>query len=260
MIKVGIAGIPVRAKDRGTLEGMRCLKEIGLEAMEVQFVRNVYMKPKAADEAGALAKELGLRLSVHCPYYVNLTSKNLETQEKSKRWILDSARIAGHLGAHIAVFHPARDKDLDTVVSHMEEVVSTLKDEKINVKAGLETTGDLKEFGGIDDIMAVLKAVKGTDIVLDFAHIHSRGDGCLKIIEDFESVFNELKPVKTNDFHIHFSGIEYKDRREVRHLPISEGPDFSLLAEVLRERKVNATIICESPLMEEDALTMRRLL
>jgi deoxyribonuclease-4 len=59
---------------------------------------------------------------------------------------------------------------------------------------------------------------------------------------------------------MHFSNVEYKNGREVRHLPIDGQPPFAPLARILKERGLNATIICESPLLEEDALKMKKIL
>ncbi|MCD1294973.1 endonuclease IV [Methanocella sp. CWC-04] len=260
MISIGIAGIPQGAKGGGTEAGIQYLCDIGLDAMEVQFVRNVYMTPKTAKAGAEAAERCGLKLSVHAPYYINLASKKKETQEKSKDWLVRSARIAHVLGAGIVVFHPAREVEPGVIKGHLTEVSKTLSGEGINTVLGLETTGDEVEFGSIDDIMDVIREVPGTDIVLDFAHLHSRGNGALKTKADFEEVFDKLSSVKKNDFHIHFSGIEYKNAREVRHLPIDAGPDFRLLAEVLTERDYNARIICESPELENDALKMKKII
>lgn len=259
MIRVGIAGIPGAVKGEGTEAGIRHLQKIGLNAMEVAFVRNVYMTEKSAMENAITGKECNIEFSVHAPYYINLASKRKEIQEKSKIWILKSARIASNLGAKVVVFHAARENEPGIIKKHLIDIVKTLKNEGVKVPLGLETTGDFGEFGSLDDIISVIKEVPGTDIVIDFAHLYSRSNGGLKNKEGFEDVFDKLKPVKKNDFHIHFSGIEYKNSREVRHLPVGQGPDFSLLAEVLIERKLNARIICESPELENDAIKMKKI-
>jgi len=84
MIRIGIAGIPYHAKGEGTEAGIRYLSSVGLDAMEVEFVRNVYMTPGTASNSGSVAGECGLALSIHAPYYINLTSKKEATQEKAR--------------------------------------------------------------------------------------------------------------------------------------------------------------------------------
>lgn len=260
MIRVGIAGIPNHTKGEGTDAGIRWLCNARLEAMEVQFVRNVYMTPKSASESGAVAKECGLALSIHAPYYINLTSKSQATQEKSKDWILRSLRIAEPLGARIVVFHPAREKEPEVLKQHLIELGKARKKEKIKALIGLEVTGDAPELGSVEDYLDILRDVPGADIVIDWSHIHARTNGGLRTKADYETVFDMLKPVKKNDFHMHFSNVEYKNGREVRHLPLDGQPPFEPLAKILTERKLDATIICETPMMENDALKMKAIL
>jgi deoxyribonuclease-4 len=260
MIRVGIVGLPHHAKGEGTDAGIRYLCDNGLGAMEVQFVRNVYMTQDSARNASTTAKECGLALSIHAPYYVNFTSKSKATREKSLEWMLKSLRTAEPLGAKIVVCHPARDRDAEMLKQGLLELSDIRKKEGIKALIGLETTGDAPEFGSVDDYLDILTEVPGTDIVIDWSHIHARTDGSIKAREDYEAVFDTLKPVKKNNFHMHFSNVEYKNGREVRHLPLDGQPPFEPLARTLVERALDATIICESPLLEEDALKMKKIL
>jgi deoxyribonuclease-4 len=54
------------------------------------------------------------------------------------------------------------------------------------------------------------------------------------------------------------SGIEYSDKGEQNHLPIEES-DFVLsdLLRALNDFNCSGRILCESPVMEEDALMMK---
>jgi len=119
-------------------------------------------------------------------------------------------------------------------------------------------TGDGPELGSVDDYIDILRAVPGTDIVVDWAHVHARTGGGLRTKADYEEIFDKLKPVKKNNFHMHFSNVEHKNGREVRHLPLDGQPPFEPLAQILKERKLDATIICETPRLEDDALKMKR--
>jgi deoxyribonuclease-4 len=260
MIRIGIAGIPHHTKGEGTEAGIRYLCDAGLDAMEAQFVRSVYMTPESALRSGAVAEECRMSLSIHAPYYINFTSKNKATREKSREWMLKSLRLAEPLGARIVVCHPAREREPEVLKQYLSELSDTRKKEGIKALIGLETTGDAPEFGSVEDYLDILKEVPGTDIVIDWSHLHARTNGALKAKADYEAVFNKLKTVKTNDFHMHFSNVEYKNGREVRHLPIDGQPPFAPLARILKERGLNATIICESPLLEEDALKMKKIL
>ena len=259
MIRIGIAGIPHSVKGKGTEAGIERLRALGLEAMELQFGRNVYMTVEAAAASAVVAKKEDVSLSVHAPYYVNLTSKNEATRAKSKDWIVKSARVASALGATMVTIHAAREVLPEVVAAGFRDMVRELKKEGISVPLGLETMGDEGEFGSLDDVLEVVRKVPGTAIVIDIAHLYARTDGGLKTLADFEEVFDRVDKVKKGGYHIHFSGIEHKNSREVRHLPLGEGgPDMDLFARALVGRKNDATVICESPLLETDALKLQK--
>ncbi len=94
------------SQERSTLVGLKRVAELGLSSMEIEFVRGVAMKNDLADEVGDLAKELGIELSVHCPYFINLCSAEEEKIKASQKRILDSVERCHHMGARVAVFHP----------------------------------------------------------------------------------------------------------------------------------------------------------
>ena len=60
--------------------------------------------------------------------------------------------------------------------------------------------------------------------------------------------------------HIHLSGIEYGPKGEKNHLPVVES-DLKLqeLFRALYDFKAGGRIMCESPIMEEDALYMKKV-
>lgn len=260
MIRIGIAGIPHDVKGKGTEAGIVRLRELGLDAMEVQFGRNVYMTPASARKAARVAAKEDVALSVHAPYYVNLASKSRVTREKSREWIMRSARVAAALGATVVTIHAAREEEPDAVIASFREMAKALKGEGITVPLGLETMGDEGEFGSLDDVLEVVRKVPGTDVVIDFAHIYARTNGGLAKLADFEEVLGRVGAVKKGGYHIHFSGIEHKDAREVRHVPLGEGgPDVRLFARALLAQGRDATVICESPLLEADALKLKKV-
>jgi deoxyribonuclease-4 len=59
--------------------------------------------------------------------------------------------------------------------------------------------------------------------------------------------------------HIHLSGIEYGPKGEKNHLPVAESDlKLNYLFNVLRDFGCAGRILCESPIMEEDALNMKK--
>lgn len=266
MIKIGVAGIPLECKGKGTEQGIKHLGDIGLDAMEVQFVRQVYMKPEGAQRVGEVARKSGVALSVHAPYYVNLAG-DPETREKSEDRILESARRAHEMGAEIVVVHPGyRGRDaVEKIQGSLEKITTSLRGEDVRVPIGVETAGRAKQVGSLPEVLGLAQRVEGVVPVVDFAHLHAVRDGGLETREDFQRVFSEIRESLGGDaaggLHVHFSDVEYEDGNEKRHLPLGEGDlKFEVLARILVENKFNGVVICESPLLEKDAIKMKEII
>ena len=133
-MRFGPAGYPSAGKTpEGSLEYTR---QLGLDALEVEFVRGARIKPKRAQEIGRKAKELDIRLSCHAPYFVSFNSDNPETKEKSISWVTDTAVAAHNLGAYIIVIHAASygkspETALPNVIAGMQKCKDVLDDEGV---------------------------------------------------------------------------------------------------------------------------------
>jgi len=257
MIKIGVAGNCAE----NTLASIRKVDELGLDSQEIEFVRGIYMKNESAREVGDLAKKLGVILSVHAPYYINLVSLNKDTARKSKGIILTCCERAHYLKAKNVVFHTGyyMKRDKKEVFNEVVEVVRWLKDkvrEKgFRVDLCPETMGKVSSFGSMDEVVELVKKVR-CSFCVDFAHIYARQNGRI----DYENVLDSFRKLK-KEMHCHFSGIEYGEKGERRHLDIdSRKPDFRDLAKVLLKKKVNCNIICESPRQVLDSLDMKKII
>ncbi|ODS39481.1 MAG: hypothetical protein A7316_05380 [Candidatus Altiarchaeales archaeon WOR_SM1_86-2] len=258
MIKLGPAGVPVSSKDRSTVGGIKMAAELSLGAMEVEFVRGVSMSDPTAKKVGNAAKEAGIDLSVHCPYYINLCSAEEEKIAASKKRILDSAERADAMGAMIIVFHPGfygklkKEDAFEMVEGACSEMADKVRDNDWKVLLGLETTGKVSQFGTLEEIMDISRKIKECVPVVDFAHIYARAQGRI----DYGDVLDKVRGYK--HLHSHFSCIEYSKGGERRHLTLDANePDFRELAEEILKRKQDITIISESPVLERDSLKMK---
>ena len=61
MIKLGPAGIPICC-DGNSSDGVKAVHKLGLQAMEVEFVRGVHMSVETAKKVGEVAKKLKIEL------------------------------------------------------------------------------------------------------------------------------------------------------------------------------------------------------
>ena len=265
MIRIGPAGIPLSCKGRTNKDGIIYIKKVlDLNAMEIQLIRGIQtVSDEEADFIRNFAEENDIELHVHAPYYINLAGDEDEI-ELSKSKILYSGRLANRLGAKILVIHPgfygdrSKEETKELIIKNLKDIVSQFKKEKIKTKLGIETMGKQKVFGSLDEVIEVCKKVKGTDPALDLGHIHARCNGCLKTREDFEMIFDKVKPLKLKHYLIHITGVLYENGNEYYHIPIKKG-DMPLepLINIILDNKYNVTLISESPLLEHDAMYIR---
>ena len=266
----GTAGIPHSTGARDSESGIERAKELGLGAMELEFVRGVHMKADAAREVGKAGENEGISLSVHAPYFVNLNSPEREKVKASKERILASARVGHICGAKIAVFHPAFYQGMnpgdvyERVKKELEEMADKLRKEKNNVLLGLETTGKHSAFGNLDETMSLSKEINGVAPCIDFAHLYARSNGTMRSGEDFYEVLEKIEEYGKNflkDLHMHVSGMNYTAKGERNHLNMEDSGnkfDYKNLLKALNTFDVKGTIICESPNLERDALLMKK--
>ena len=223
--------------------------KLGLTACEIAFTYGVYIQNKEAIVIGKKAKELGIKLSIHGPYWINLNSKEKSKIEMSKKRLFKCLEVGTLLGVEKIVFHAGFYGKGDRVEAYLnikKAIIDVMKESKKNnftPKLAPEIMGKVNVFGTIEEISNLVKDT-GCSFCIDFAHILARYNDY-----SFEKV-KEAFPDK--DWHVHFSGIEYSDKGEKRHLRL-EKKDWKTLFENLPKGK-NLTIICESPEPVKDAV------
>jgi len=265
MIRIGQAGIPLSCKGRTNKDGLVYTKQVlGLNAMEVQFVRGLYiMEDEEAQFMKDYSKENDIELHVHAPYYINLAGSTDEINLSVDK-ILFSAKLADKMGAKTIVVHPgyygdlSEKKALKKIIKNISKIQTNFKKEKIKTQLGIETMGKQRVFGSLDEVIDVCKKVKGVVPAIGLGHIHARTNGGLKKQEDFEEIFKKLKPLRLKNYLIHITGVLYEDGNEYYHVPLKKG-DMPLapLIEIILDNKLNVTLISESPLLEHDAVYIR---
>jgi len=263
----GPAGVALSARERSTESGIQRVAKLGLGCMELEFVRGVKMSERTALAIGQLAREKGVALSAHAPYFINFNAKEPEKIRASQERLLHAARIASLCGARSVVFHAAYylsdppNKVYDMVKRQLQEVTSKLRTEGNRIWIRPETTGKVSQFGTLDELIRLSNEVEGVIPCIDFAHWHAR-TGKFNSYTEFtailEQIENKLGRATLDNMHIHASGIAYGERGEIRHLNMKES-DFNYvdLVKALKDYKVKGLVISESPNLEEDALLLR---
>ncbi len=269
-VRFGPAGFPVSG-----LKGEAAiiyLKEKGLDAMEYQAVRRLPTKKEPLQKIGLAAVEHDVKLSLHAPYAINLCSEDETKLAASRERLLNACRVATWLGANHVTFHPgyygklSRKEAYQRVKESLEWIIERLKAEGIKIEVSPETTGKPSQFGSLGEVVNLSMELDYVVPTIDFAHLHAREGGTIKEREDYERILSyvEDKLGKTvNNLLIHFSEIEMtkKGYGERRHHDIGSGygPDFKPLAEIIHEWNLSPTIICETPLLDEDAVKLKKI-
>ena len=253
----------------------KLLYEEGLDAFEYQASRWGPKPQINPDDAKKLSEETqknDVKLSMHGSYFINFSGKK-EVVEASKRRLIACATAADWMGAYVVVFHAGfygkveKSFAFNNVLVALKEVSAEMKALGLKVKLGPETMGRKFQVGSIDEILTINQEVEGTQLVIDWGHLHARHLGALKKMEDFRSIAEKVEEKLGTDalknMHCHFSAIEFSTQGEKRHHTLDEtryGPDFRMLAEVIVDFGLHPTMICESPILDVDARKMKETL
>lgn len=269
-LRFGTAGIPLStAAKKTTQDGVARLDELGLGALELEFVRGVYLKDANAALVKECANSHDIALSCHAPYYINLNSPEPEKVTASRARILASARAAFFAGAVSVVFHPAFYQQTPP-----DEVYKKVRDEIIGIRQEIdeagykvtlrpETTGKPSQFGNLDETIRLAAEVPGVLPCVDISHLHARDNGGNNTYDEFcrilEALSEALGARWNEDAHFHVSGIDYGKAGEKKHLILADADlNYHELARAWRTFGVKGTVICESPNLETDALILAR--
>lgn len=172
------------------------------------------------------------------------------------------------------------------------------KDHPVNlgeISIAPELTGKPTQFGDIEELVKLADELKEFNLKLciDFAHKYARSNGEFNGYEKFDEILSLVEKYLGKEFlnqlHMHVSAINYGDKGEKNHLTFlqsieeynSEGimiegldSEFKKLEEkgktfdsgfkwrellqVLKDKKVGGFLVCESPILEYDALLLKQ--
>jgi len=264
----GTAGIPLSTKKRNTVEGIKKVNKLGLEAMELEFVHSVHIKKDKAPEVKKTAEDSNVILTCHAPYYMNLNAQEEKKLNVSKGYIINSAKIANLCGAWSLCFHAAyymkqdKKKVYELVKKRLKLIVRHLKDESNNIWIRPELTGKKIQFGSLDELLRLSQDIEGVMPCIDFSHMHARTQK-YNTKQEFEEIMQEVEKALgrhgLSNMHIHVSGINYTEKGEKNHLTLKQSDmNYNDLLKILKKFKARGVVICESPNIEKDALLMQK--
>ncbi len=268
--RFGTVGSPMGTpkKPGGSVGALQFSQSIGLTALELGWVQSVRVSVETCAAIKETASNLDMAVSVHAPYFINLNADD-EEWPKSRQRLMDAAHYGNLAGATDIIFHPGSyfEQDpaavLQVALPRLQGCLDELRAAGNPVTLRPETMGKSAMLGSFEDTLAMAKAIPGVLPCIDFAHLHARpGDGSVNSYEEWSALLEQYGKMLGNDalktLHIHLSGIEYGPKGEKNHLPVAES-DLKLreLFRALHQFGAGGRILCESPVMEADALLMK---
>lgn len=261
------------AKYKSSADAPLFLKEMGLDCYEYQCGRGVKVSDKTASAIRANAEKTGIKLTIHAPYFISLSSVEPEKRDNSINYILQSCDAAMRIGADRIVIHSGSCSKMSR-----EEALELAKDtltraRKQAVEQGFEdvhfcpeTMGKTNQLGNLTEVMELCRLDDTFLPCIDFGHLNARTFGGIKSIQDYEKMLDEVENALGHDrlkiFHSHFSKIMYTEPGgEKKHLTFEDeeyGPEYEPLMELVAKKNLSPVFICESAgTQAEDALKMK---
>jgi deoxyribonuclease-4 len=270
--RIGTVGAPISTpkKPGGSVGAIQQMHALGLQALELGWVQAVRVSEETCAVIKKEAQIQDISISVHAPYFINLNADD-EEWPKSRKRLMDAAYYGNLAGATDIVFHPGSyfeqppEVVLGKAIPRLSECLQEIRAAGNQVILRPETMGKSAMLGSLEDTLKMSKQIPGVLPCLDLAHLHARSGGKENSKAEWLAQLNLVRSVLGEDslktLHIHLSGIEYSAKGEKNHLPFRES-DFNLveLLEALFQMNCAGRILCESPILEEDALYIQEML
>jgi len=261
---------------RSSVDAPRWLKELRLDCYEYQCGKGVHIHEAAARRLGESAKEYGIALSLHAPYFINLANPDPENLQKTIHYILSACQAADWMGATRVVIHTgallkrSRREALDTALDSLTQVLKVWEGEGFcHITLCPETMGKIGQLGDLGEVLELCQLDDRLLPCVDFGHLYARTLGELNGAAADTAMLNQLAaalgPERAGRFHAHFSKIEFTQKGgEKCHRTFADpggfGPDPAPLMEEVARRGWSPTFICESAgTQAEDAQAMKEL-
>lgn len=260
---------------KSSVDAPKWIAAQGLDVYEYQCGKGVNVREETAQKLGAAAREAGIALSLHAPYFINLANPDPESLQKTIGYIVSACEAAEWMGARRVVIHSGalmkrtRREAMEIAIPSLKAVIAACDGAGYgHIALCPETMGKINQLGDLDEVLELCTLDERLIPTVDFGHLYARTLGelegheaCVKMLDRIQEVLGENR---ARTFHSHFSKIQFTPNGgEKMHLTFQQedfGPDPApLMAEVAR-RGWSPTFICESAgTQAEDALTMKRM-
>lgn len=257
---------------KSTVQAPEWIRLKGLDAYEFEAGNGLNAGGATLKKIGDAARENGILMSFHTPYFISLSGTDPEKRLKSIDYISRSLHASELLGADTIVIHAGSAAKISREQAMLLASDTLYKNLEVNgdtdIRMGIETMGKINQLGTLDEVIELCKISPKYHPVVDFGHLNARNIGnAFPDVDSYRTVFDKIANALGDDYaynlHCHFSKIEYTNAGEKRHLTFADtvyGPDFEPLAEAIIKEGVCPRIISESDgTQAEDALAMKNI-
>jgi len=265
----GTAGVPnSTAKKNNPVEGVKRIHELGLDCMQLEFAHGVRMKEEISSALRKVSYELGVPLTSHGPYYINLNAREQDKIDSSVERIIQTAKISDLCGAESMTFHAAfymKDSPYDVfdlVEKSLNVIEERLSRLDIEIELRPELTGKTSQFGSLEELISLSKSVTSCKPCMDFSHLYARTGSVNDykgFCETLETLKNELGPKSLEEMHIQISGISSNSKGDLKHLNLEKSKfNWKDLMKALKDMDCRGYVVCNSPNLEADAAMLKQ--
>ncbi len=264
----GTAGVPNSTpKKNNPIEGVKQIHKLGLDCMQLEFAHGVRMKEEVSSGLRKVSYELGIPLTSHGPYYINLNAREQDKIDSSVERIIQTAKISDLCGAESMTFHAAfymKDSPYD-VFDLVEKSLNVIEERlgrlDIEIELRPELTGKTSQFGSLEELISLTKSINSCSPCMDFSHLYAR-TGEFNSEDEFDMVLSRLKDEigaqSLENMHIHISGISSNSKGDLKHLNLQESEfNWQALFKSLKKFDCKGYVICNSPNLEVDAVMIK---
>lgn len=258
---------------KSSLDAPGWIAQQGLDCYEYQCGKGVHIGEETAQKLGERAREAGISLSLHAPYFINLA--NPESIQKNNGYVLASCAAAEWMGATRVVVHSGtlmgrtRREALDIAMRGVRALLSVVDTAGLgHITLCPETMGKINQLGDLEEVLELCALDQRLLPCVDFGHLYARSLGVDEGLEATQRMLDRMTEVlgleRARVFHSHFSRIEFTPGGgEKCHRTFADhggfGPDPAPLMELIARRGWSPTIICESAgTQAEDAVFMKK--
>ncbi|MCM2350206.1 MAG: TIM barrel protein [Bacteriovoracaceae bacterium] len=265
----GTAGVPnSTAKKNNPVEGVKRIHELGLDCMQLEFAHGVRMKEEVSSALRKVSYELGVPLTSHGPYYINLNAREQDKIDSSVERIIQTAKISDLCGAESMTFHAAfymKDSPYDVfdlVEKSLNVIEERLSRLDIEIELRPELTGKTSQFGSLEELISLSKSVTSCKPCMDFSHLYARTGSVNDykgFCETLETLKSELGANALKEMHIHISGISSNSKGDLKHLNLEKSKfNWKDLMKALKDMDCRGYVVCNSPNLEVDAAMLKQ--